>query len=292
MGHKCAFERDAFDATVVRCVNPGCGNSMQVFPQTLPRRCHASCKGVPAITRKCSGVSRFVFVLWDPVPGRSDRWTQRTLPEATRTGTWIKGRRGSGISGVSLMKMLNATVYSFGDNISKEMESVGVETIRLKDDCKECNTWGQQWRRKLIAMREALNSCDQVVYMDVDCFLIEGRSVPWDFWIRCAQLAPLQSPLLKQARRHARWRRGAIHQSYKVGGFYIYCREPSLLTMSLDSMAKWEYMWDEHAISHTIDQLTGGRWRGPDEFIRRGFDPPWIQARQKVRYYQEAIFGH
>lgn len=250
---------------------------------------------------------RIIQGLWHPgdaFESREEihRWEQKIvqnvlLPHGQATHNIGKLR---GLSGSALAQKLDSLIYAFDEPSYEVLAKAGLSAKPYFDyDRSLCASRSLQFRRKLLAIRDALDTYRHVVWCDFD--LIELAPFPADFWDVLKAGAPLQAKIRQYMRRKCHWR--ASQPRVLQGGAFVYCRSIPLIQRTLDVMATpidelaprfyprgtgrtWD---DEMAIAWTVDEYNGG-WIGQEAYRERGFDPVAYTIRGEIFRDERAVF--
>lgn len=231
--------------------------------------------------------SRFITGFWgssDPgywkgrtLAGReqelADRWQTKTLPEA--------------IASLPLMRELNAMVYAIGEEANEQLSS-RCSTVKFEQRP------GAHWRNKLDCIAHALQTYDEVVWIDLDASLL--APLPYDFWEALRTRAPIQARIRQYHRRKCHhWR--SENPRTLCSAAFIYCRDASIIEKAiewLEDLESWLKPQDaiclteEHAIAWVIDQLQDG-WKGHAAYHAE-YDPPWYTIGSEIFPCETPIF--
>lgn len=229
------------------------------------------------------------------------RWENKIVSNVLNSsGTAVHNvGRLTGLSGAALAKELKSIVYAFDEASYDVLVKADLSPVQFFDyDRSLCASKSQQFRRKLLAIRDALHNYQHVLWMDIDC--IKLGPFPADFWDRLKDGAPIQAKIRQYHRRKAHWRHGQAR--ILQGGAFIYCRSLPIIERALDVMATPVYdlaprfypsgtgraFDDEMAIAWVIDEMNGG-WMGQDAY-RKGWDVPHYTIRGEVWKVERPVF--
>lgn len=265
---------------------------MSIGPRTLRVQ-----RTFPARTQKTTSPfprehgCRIVQGIWRP-DGDKDlqRYETKIVPNVEQPmGRAHHNGRLTGLSGAPLSKELDSLVYAFDTQSESLLWGMGLSPLAyFRHDKRRCDSSGGQFRRKLLALRHALDHYEHVVWMDFDCIKLVSE-YPEDFWDTLKAGAPIQAKIRQYHRRKCHWR----HDQKRVlqGGAFIYCRSIPLIERCLEVMIEKPVQChdDEIAIAHTIDEMNGG-WVGLDKYRESGWDPPHYTIRGEIWPCERPVF--
>lgn len=226
--------------------------------------------------------SRFIFSIWSD----SDRFWSHTFDDLHRTFK-DEGKLGSGITGQALIRELNGLVYCYDDKTLALANNLGLDTLRIPDD--EYTSMEGRYCRKLLSMRHALQTYDEVCHLDLDVVLV--RPLPENFWSQLRRGASLQAPLMKHSRKKAKWRADEESRKYWLNACYMYCTSLQVVDRCVHVMHDNPGWYEEGVIGFVIDEMQGG-WKGADAYVSSGHQPPGIWQLRGTHNSPEPWFVH
>lgn len=203
--------------------------------------------------------------------------------------------------------------YSFGIQNTRLLRSVGIEPIQLSKTGivnffgakrrdpqprpgyrggqyqwpSPITNWGvSMWRHKLVAIAAALETYDQIVWLDWDCHLL--RPLPSNFWDRIAERAELQASLRQYTRLKYGWRPRRV-QKCVSGGAFIAMRQGAIGPL-LNIQAKHPHEDDETTMARYVDTRLG-QWNDPQQYAAAGFEPYCYWIRRQIFEPEVKLFS-
>lgn len=135
------------------------------------------------------------------------------------------------------------------------------------------------WRMKYPAIRQALQTHQEVVWLDLDTVLTQP--LPADFWARMGQGAAFQGTLQQNHRKRAGHRmqqtwegKGPVDDDARKtpAGACLYFRGLEAIDRLLAMYAERPFEYDLHVLARLTDELMGG-WKGWQRYKEQGFEP-------------------
>mgnify|MGYP001608988157 FL=1 len=171
-------------------------------------------------------------------------------------------------------------LYTFGEENDALARRLGHQTIMLdsrpvvdflesgerQPDPRANQNFGCAiWWHKIAAMREAMRSHDEIVWLDLDCRL--QKPLPGDFWERLRRGAAFQGTLVEYRNIQCWWR---TEDRRKLSeGACWYCRDAALLERIWEKYREWPTQVDQEVVAMVLDEEDGG-WQGLERWKALG----------------------
>ena len=134
------------------------------------------------------------------------------------------------------------------------------------------------WRHKLESMRLAMQTWQEIVWLDWDVHII--CRLPSEFWEHLRDGQPLRLAQKSYTRPQCNWRDGRDNQRISLHGAMIYCRDASLIDDAIRIMhTEYPNQSDEQSFAKLIDDRTDG-WLGINGHREHGYDLPMYDPRR------------
>lgn len=148
------------------------------------------------------------------------------------------------------------------------------------------------WRHKLRIIMAALETYDEVAWLDMDAHL--RKPVPADFWERMRARASIQMPLVSYRTKWCWWRGKHDRRTIPEGAF-IYCRDRSIIERA-DRMyddPTWSPHTDQTILAFIMDDMAGKSGRGQfsvDGYKADGHEPYCVTIYREFFPADEEVF--
>jgi len=143
------------------------------------------------------------------------------------------------------------------------------------------------YRLKFHAIRKALENFADAVFLDLDVASI--RQPPEDFWSVLRNGKPIQAPAVQYHRVQCPWRKAFRRTSIYCATLYV--RGTEVLDRCEAYANAHPLAFEQEAINHTMDEILGGNFFGPDGYRLAGFEFPFTEARGgMIHKPREAVF--
>ena len=131
------------------------------------------------------------------------------------------------------------------------------------------------WRAKIEFMLEAMQTVDEIVWLDWD--IMPTCPVPVDFWTKMREGQPFQAALRQLHRVQCGWRKTDSRKLHH-GGF-VYVRGREVVNRLLELCIARPDLNDELIYGLMVDELMGGEWLGYEKYLEMGFQPYCYDCR-------------
>lgn len=191
--------------------------------------------------------------------------------------------------------------YCYGWENEAYLRSVGISPILLSQS-SVMNFTGQPERspspdgwvhygismfyHTLYTIHEALNSFDEVVFLDWDTVLM--GELPKDFWDKIREGQPFKAGLVRTKRPSCPWRTTGANERPHAG--LIYCRDKSIMARMMELYPSMPLTIQETIFALWADEVMGG-WSA-DRWKSEGYEPYCFSFRLQAHPPEQYVFTH
>jgi len=201
----------------------------------------------------------------------------------------------------------NTITYCYGTDNQAFLRSIGIEPIMVSPEPVwhfgpdshrhtsgvhgEMNFGLRMFAMKLRALRDALESHDQVVLLDWDTQL-SVPTLPANFWDTMQKGRSFQASLY-QHRHPSYWWRQYPMSAQALHGCFIYCRS-LLIAEQLLSLQYLQPEWYEEKIMGVWAEMQFGGWdsKASNRWKAEGYEPYCVQFRKQIHNPNITLFSH
>lgn len=187
-----------------------------------------------------------------------------------------------------------STVYVFGKENQKYVESLGLKSVLLQNNPYKYHPTKQIYKHKLEAYKYILEDFDEVVLLDFDILL--RPSLPDNFWNVLGQREAFQAPLHGYRNHRISHRKGKLNKWIPAGAF-VYMRDKSIPDRLWKLNESGPNSWScEPCFALLTDEMTDG-WKDIQTYWEK-FEPQFYTSSRspyrydKKKYAKNVCFYH
>jgi len=153
---------------------------------------------------------------------------------------------------------IETSMYVFGEDNYKYATSLGLKCIKIHDEPYKYHPVSCHWKHKLLVLKYAMMDFDEIIWLDYDCVLRDGKNIPPDFWEILGRKESFQASMVKYKRVQSNLRKEPELNKIQPNGGFVYIRNKSIpdkLLNIFDSLSTWT---DEIAYAKYTDDFMDG----------------------------------
>jgi len=185
--------------------------------------------------------------------------------------------------------------YAYGKDNCDILASLGIDCVKLSDDPVIWDNSKYMHRHKIEIMRVALESYDEIVWLDWDSQQL--KEIPSDFWDKISVGQPFQACLKQQNRPQCLWRPIREDQRFLPCTGVTYVRGRETIDRVIDCWTETGMNAnDEIAFAKMSDDILGG-WKGPEAYCSN-FEPLYAMTKRcrwcttEILVKKDLVFKH